>query len=189
MSKYSGKCDLYDCIGDYTDEEIAKKVKVYYAGSIVPLKIESQKDMMPFYPFIAGIMCGESDGTRVFHIGHRSYVDQQEEETVEFIKRDIERYYKKCKRKKIDFDPNYFTSFSFSSLAKEMAEDVVRIGIKDVLSSDEYHTYMSDYHRKQLYKDMVAAGWDELIALSWVFGWRRAMQIEKNLDDFMSEGE
>lgn len=187
MSKYSGKCDLYDCIGDYTDEEIAKKVKVYYAGSIVPLKIESQKDMMPFYPFVAGVMCGESDGTRVFHIGQRSYVDAQDEAIVEFVKRDVQRYYNKCKRKKMDFDLNYFTSSSY--LAKEIAADVVRIGIKDVLSSDEYHTKMSDYYRKQLYKDMVAAGWDKLIALSWVFGWRRAMQIEKILDDFMDEGE
>lgn len=187
MSKYSGKCDLYDSIGDYSDEDIANKVKIYYAGSIVPLDAKSQKDVMPFYPFVAGIMYGESDGTRIFHIGRRSYVDSQEEEIVKSAKREVERYYNRCKRKKMDFDPNYFTSFF--ALEKEMAEDVVRVGIKKVLESDEYHTKMSEYYRKALYKDMVDAGWNPLVALRWIFGWRRAMQIEKHFDDFMSEGE
>ena len=187
MSKYSGKCDLYDSIGDYSDEDIATKVKIYYAGSIVPLDVKSQKDIMPFYPFVAGVMYGESNGTRVFHIDRRSYVDEQEEEFVEFAKRSIERYYKKCRRKRVEFTVEDF--HPYTDLERKMAEDVMRIGIKNVLMSDEYHTYMSDYYRKALYKDMVAAGWEEVKALTWVFGWRRAMQIEKNLDDFMSEGE
>lgn len=187
MSKYSGKCDLYDSIGDYSDEDIATKVKIYYASSIVPLDVKSQKDIMPFYPFVAGIMYGESDGTRVFHIGRRSYVDEQEEEFVESAKRSIERYYKKCKRKRVEFTVEDF--HPYTDLERQMAEDVMRIGIKNVLMSDEYHTYMGDYYRKILYKDMIAAGWENVKALTWVFGWRRAMQIEKNLDDFMSEGE
>jgi len=187
MSKYSGKCDLYDSIGDYNDEDIATKVRIYYADSIVPLDIKNQKDIMPFYPFVAGVMFGESDGTRVFHIGRRSYVDEQEEEFVSFAKCSIERYYNKCKRKRVEFTVEDL--HPCTDLERKMAEDVMRIGIKNVLVSDEYHTYMGDYYRKMLYKDMVAAGWDPFIALRWIFGWRRAMQIEKNLDDFMSEGE
>ena len=61
MSKYSGRCDVYDVfvmIRKYTDEELKNNVKVYVGDSETPLELNTQKDLIPYYPHL--ISCSSS---------------------------------------------------------------------------------------------------------------------------------
>ena len=60
MSRFSGKCDLYDHCGDYTDSQLQAS-RFYIGRNIIPLKIETQKDLAPYYPHLI-CAAGYSDG-------------------------------------------------------------------------------------------------------------------------------
>ena len=101
MSKYCDKCDVYDQIGDYSDEQLQNS-KIFIGDNVVPLKIESQHDLAPYYAHIV-VESYAKDNVVNMRISNRSYVDRQEEECLEWILRDFKKYYKKCKRKKIPY--------------------------------------------------------------------------------------
>lgn len=55
LSRYSGKCDLYDSlitIHGFTEEEIKTNVNIYVGANKDPLHIESIKDVIPYYPHL-----------------------------------------------------------------------------------------------------------------------------------------
>jgi hypothetical protein len=49
MSKYSGYKDVYDHYGKCTDDEL-KEMTFWVGENPTPLRIESQKDLAPYYP-------------------------------------------------------------------------------------------------------------------------------------------
>ena len=51
MSKFSGKCDVYDWFDGATDEEI-KKSTFYYCNQMI--EINSRKDLVPYYGCVIG---------------------------------------------------------------------------------------------------------------------------------------
>ena len=51
MSLYSGKCDFADMV-DIWGIEKAINADVYLYDSLIPLRIETEKDLVPFYPFL-----------------------------------------------------------------------------------------------------------------------------------------
>ena len=66
MSLYSGKCDVYDSLVMIREVTDFSKIKIYrHVGEIVPLRIDSQKDLVPFYPFLTPMMVGDKDGATV----------------------------------------------------------------------------------------------------------------------------
>ena len=84
MSKYTGKCDIYDWFGmlackeDETPYECYKRLgsKIYMDDRIrlEEVKIEKPSDLVMFYPFVAYEHCSSSDGTDTHYIRRGSYL-------------------------------------------------------------------------------------------------------------------
>lgn len=152
MSKFSGKCDFADHIEIFGVESILNS-KVYVNG-IGPLKFESEKDMIPYYPYIIWTSyISKEDG--VIHLSRKSFIDSEDEEHVSWYLNDVLRVYKKCKRKKIDFTIDeihkMIGDWSFTNWKNyyiEIYDRVCKNGIKaDV---HDLHSPMSNIYRTSL---------------------------------------
>ena len=102
MSRFSGKCDVYDWFCDKDDDYI-RQSKVYFSGGITPLEINSQHDLAPYYPHIIVYGGGDRSGHSIIALSKRSYVDEREEERNSWALSDCLRYYRRCKRKKVPY--------------------------------------------------------------------------------------
>lgn len=184
ISRYSGKCDVFDVLVDIREITDFSKVKIYaYDNSIIPLRIDSQKDLMPYYPYIVAISVGNSDGTQIIHLSEKSYVDTEEEEHLIWDLDTLKRYYRRQKRKHQPFDSDEaLKKISFfddsPEYKKELVNRVRELGEKATI--EDIHIPFMDTMRQRLYEDMVAAGWNDDRAYEWCFGWRRLCERTKN---------
>lgn len=179
MSQFSGKCDLCDWF-DGKQEEDLKNYKIYAAGNIVPLKIETIKDLVPYYPYIVAC-AGWSDGRGVIRLSSSSFVDREEEEALTFALKSLLRYYRRCKRKHIEYDQNAaiehcfgeFVTSPYKTLAYRVREDGEKATIEGV------HTYFSTYYRKKLFEEMLKVGYTPFEAAHWVYqnDWKAANKL------------
>ena len=141
MSKYSGKCDLYDSLIMIKDIKDYSKVKIYaYNNDIVPLRIDFERDAMPFYPYLTIMMNGDKDGNTIIHLSSESYVDTDENEHLSWYLEDIKKYWRKCKRKKIEFNDAKIEPINYvekSKMSKEEIEEYEKIG-SEIIKSGKY---------------------------------------------------
>lgn len=174
MSKYSGKCDFGDSWEIFGEKYILKS-KVFILNNIVPLRIDSYKDALPYFPRIVVMSGGDKESSRI-RLSDRSYADKEEENRLNWYLESIKKYYRKCKRKKVNFDidealDNVFF-FEDKEKYKPLVMEVMKSGDKAVLPGD-MHLSIYDFYRKQLYDDMVLAGYKDNEAAMWCFGWDR----------------
>ena len=103
----SGKSDFQDIVEmHYSAEEILSKYKIYASiNDIIPLKIETKKDLVAYYPYLVSVMSSNKEEGGVIML-YKSYIDMEEEKSLTYKLNDLIKYYKKCKRKKIPFDKN-----------------------------------------------------------------------------------
>ena len=163
MSKWSGKCDMYDSlieIRNYTLEELQNNVKIYVGKNTEPLHIEKMEDLIPYYGYIIG-SAYYTDGNSVIHLSSESWVDIEEKDILEFRLKDLLRIYNSCKRKKIEFDVEdalkkiVWGNWNKDSY-KELAERVKLYGKKATI--DGIHLTMSEKHRQDLVDEMIKNG-------------------------------
>ena len=175
MSKYSGKCDFgdtWEILGDRI-----KNAKIYFGYNIVPLKIESEKDALPYFPYLVGSMASSDESTTI-HLSTISYVDQQEKNILESSWESAMRVYRRLVRNKEAITVDAIIKETFPSFEKDnqnnkvMAEAIVRDGKKAKMPSN-IHTPMAEHYRKVLYDDMIKAGYAETEAYKWVYGMER----------------
>ena len=81
MSLYSGKCDFSDMSDIHNVDNILKS-NVYIGWNIAPLKFETEKDLIPYYPYIVGFSA-TTNGVGEIRLSSESYVDRQERETTQ----------------------------------------------------------------------------------------------------------
>ncbi len=171
MSKYSGKCDVYDMCGDYLDEKI-RNTRFYVDENIIPLRIDNQKDLMPYYPFLVGMAFMDKDGG-VVRMSKRSFVDTEEEMFLEFDMTELKKMKRKAKRKHEKFNPEEaakqlnFNNREPADYQIEMANRVAKDGDKATFKG--LHRPMSEYYRNQLLEDMVEAGYPRNKAKYWIW--------------------
>lgn len=186
MSVFSGKCDLYDSMvmipNNTIDEEIAN-TKIYINNSPVPLDIKSEKDASAFYPFVPYLQAGGKDFS-IYRIGTKSFIDIEEEERLNWKLQRVIRYYKKCKRKKVEFDEKEaLKEIGFLSRPSgeelEIVKRVKEYGLK--ATTEDLHDNMHDYYRKKWYDEMVRLGWKEDQAGCWIYGLSRWFKIRKEI--------
>lgn len=79
MSRFSGKCDVYDWFGmiacrpDETPFECFKRrnARIYLTpGSNYPITIEKPSDLVPFYPFISSSLSSSEYGGDIIVLSH-----------------------------------------------------------------------------------------------------------------------
>lgn len=115
ISRYSGKCDLFDSIEihDGLDNLIYNsKVYIYekqpdgtYKDKL--LHFEKESDVVPYYAHIIGMAYhNNAENKHIIHLSSKSYPDSHEEEMLGYHLKTLIRYYNYCKRKKIEFNVN-----------------------------------------------------------------------------------
>lgn len=104
ISKFSGKCDLYDCevkICGSRCKEYWKNLELHVGSiwrvdNVIP--INSPEDLVPYYPFIE--RCSISnDSVRKVWIGEKSYITESNIEMLEAYKDRLLKVYNRCKRR------------------------------------------------------------------------------------------
>ena len=169
MSMYSGKCDVADCYDDKSDGYL-RKSNFYLGNNIVPLRINNQHDLAPYYPYLVAM--SYSDGNMSFiHLSSESFIDAEEKEHLGWILKDFQKYYRKCKRKKISYIEDEAIAKccwrSPTNIDREIAKRVGEHGDKATI--DGLHDNIHEYYRNRLFEKMVELGWDEKTADYWIW--------------------
>lgn len=190
MSRYSGKCDLYDHF-DETDLSNLSNYKIYAYNNIVPLHITSEKDLVPYYPYLvvaAGYNTVDGKRTGTIHLSKESFAVREEREHLTFSLNNVLRYYRRCKRKHIPFTEeeaiDHFSSgLWITATDKDIIKRVAENGEKTTIEG--LHTPMGLYYRQELFKEMTRVGYTVTQAASWVYGddWDLARQVIKENSD------
>ena len=122
-------------------------------------------------------------GHAEIRISKESFIDEEEREHLTWKLEDVKRYWRRCKRKKIQYDTEKATQIiSFvgvpNGIEQEIAERVAKDGEKATI--DGLHDYMHEYYRKKLLDEMVRLGWDKCVAKYWIWkDWRKACKEEE----------
>ena len=191
MSKYSGKCDFGDTWMIHGEGYILNS-NVYIGENIVPLRIDSYKDALPYFPYLVSLAAFNNvEGKGEIRLSTESFIDREEREHLGWILRDAKKYFKKCKRIKKEFDADEATkalsSFEYEkNIYMPIAEEVKKDGIKAKIP-DRVHLPMHEYYRKELYDDMIKAGYDSTKAAKWAYGWHRV--FINDLPDSIKKGD
>ena len=184
MSRYSGKCDVYDTIVMIHDIEDFSKVNIYrHSEDVVPLRIDSEKDLAPFYPFLTAMMVC-CNGYMSVTLSDKSFVDIEEAEWLQWKLDDLQKYWRKCKRKKIPFDRDEAERLVSWRLGDKPEPHVMELisrveELGDKATIDDIHDPIHDRMRQELLSEMVRLGWDENDAYKWCFGFARWLKREE----------
>lgn len=160
MSQFSGKCDLYDSvvmIGKYDIKDI--KLFLDKNGRSYPLKIETPKDLIPYYPYVPYMSHG-MDNKWCGWISE-NFVDKEERELLTSQLEWLLKEYRKCKRKKIEFNPE--TTWYNEELINRVKEQGEKATIEGI------HRSISNYFRKTLAEEMEKNGYKDSDIIKWVY--------------------
>ena len=182
MSQYSGKCDVADWISgmEKRDPDFAKKINLYAGDSDHKAKVpvERPEDIVPYYPFIVGMGCGERDGKTSMWIGSKSYITEEEESYFKWKKAGLVKYRNKCKRNKVAYDVEEAldnVSIGFGNDTEPYREELrpLAVAVGEVGNKASYEgmrrtTGMTNYYRKEWKQALIEAGWNEEDADKWI---------------------
>lgn len=170
-----------------TPEEILEKYQVYaYGNDIVPLRMESKKDLVAYYPYLTTMVYSNKEEGGRIHLSDKSYIDIEEEERLNRKINDLKKYYKKCKRNKEEFDKNKALELICwleepKPYHIELVNRVAEFGNKATI--ENIHDPFHDRMREEWYQLMLDNGWGEQRAYRWVYGWQRWSQ-RLNADEY-----
>lgn len=171
MSRFSGKCDLYDHIKICGLENTLKSSIYLGWDNEEPLDIKEERDLVPYYPFV--ISCGAFEhGVGTMHLMSKSWVDYEEEDVLEAYLQQILKIQRRCKRKKVEFNVDEVFEevcypFYFHEEIKTLIERVKECGKK--ATYDGIHLSSKNYYRDQLVEEMIKFGYSEDVAKTWVY--------------------
>ena len=183
MSKYCGKCDLWDLlvmIREVNDETTDwDKIKIYQINddstfdengwnNVELLDIKCLKDLLPYAAYIVNMASWGKDYCIVY-IGTESYAQQMERKRIEWAVRDLKCIYRKYKRKKIDFnvDDMLREIWNPSELDKQVAQRIMEHPTS--FKTDGLKVLICEYYKANLYDDMIKEGYSENEAYEWCY--------------------
>ncbi len=135
------------------------------------LDIKCLRDLLPYAAFIVGMAYGNHDGTYICYIGGKSFIDEEEEEHFTWYLKQIQRLYKRCKRKKIEFTEEYV----LEQLSWVIDKDIIKTLFYRVkehpysANVEGLHDNLHQYYRKKLEEDMIKTGYTPEQAYEWVY--------------------
>lgn len=181
MSVYSGKCDLFDsliAIGKVTD---FSKVHIYINDNPVELRIDSYKDLIPYFPCVPRVETHCGGEYRIWLSGKPWYrVD--EEDLLRIYLRNLNTCaYRLRRNKNLSLETlveRYDSKYSWGSSKEEIIVELARRLIeakcdKDKVDISDLYLTSGDWFRKRLYEEMIDNDWNESVAYNWCYGWNR----------------
>ena len=189
MGTYSGKCDFEDhlWIGAETEEEAFNKfngTKLYICQPLpdgfnwdkaleekvnIPetyykkVEYSSINDLIPLYPhLVIFAACDNRDSKNsVVCLTQKSFVDSEEQESLEFRLKRLLTIYNRCKRKKIEFDVedalkeivwNGYNEEPYRELANRVKLHGKKASVEGI------HLKMHEIYRQELVNEMLKHG-------------------------------
>jgi hypothetical protein len=184
MSRFSGKCDFYDFLfmhgdtdGNMSGEAYRRKVRMFIKN--VQIRNESDKDLVPYYPFVGSFGAGRDGAT--FCFPPMSHVDWMDCDSLSTILAEVNRVYRKMVRKKLPKTADQIveligSSFDYLKMdgddpVRFMAERKIAMGKKAnvPMIPGDYRLKIRDMYRQELADEMVKAGYTEKEANAWCF--------------------
>lgn len=178
-----GKSDFEDfCEMHHSPEEILSKYEIYAnKHDLVPLHMRDKKDLVAYYPWLITMMWSNKESGGKVHLSDEDYITAEEKERLQWEYDNVVRYYKRCKRKKEEFDKNVALElivwFEPEPYQIELVNRIAEMGEKATI--DNLHTKYHDSRRKEWFDLMVENGWDENMAYRWVYGFTRWLECTK----------
>ena len=190
ISKYSGKCDFCIHLwigGAETEEEAFNKfngTKLYICQPLpnnfnwdkaleekinIPetyykkVEYSSINDLIPLYPHLIVLSCCDNTESRnsIVCLTSKSFVDIEEQESLEFNLKRLLTIYNRCRRKKIEFDVEealkeiVWNGWNEEAY-RELANRVKLCGKKATI--DGIHLKMHERYRQELVDEMLKHG-------------------------------
>lgn len=189
MSEFSGKCDIYDILGDATDEYLQNSDFYIHTPDCRKhrIVINNQKDLAKYYPYIASALYGSAK-RHVIILSSTSFIDREENEFINSTKEDLLRYYRKCKRIKKPYNAEEALNESifswggnFAEWQIELAKRIEQNGEKVIIEG--LHRTMQDYYRERWFEKMVELGYTEEEADLWIYGWNEKPRRKGYVDN------
>ena len=163
MSEFSGKCDFKDTIDIWGADAICSS-NIYLYEQLIPLRIDTEKDLIPYYPYIVISAAMSKTGKNEIHLSKESYVDSYEKDLLTNILKNHLKKHRKCKRDHVIFNPE---PLLYLHEDEEIINRIKRDGEKATI--DNIHLTYCQYYRDLLYREMVFAGYEPTKAYYWVY--------------------
>lgn len=157
-------------LGDATDEYLQNS-NIYIGDNIIPLRINNQHDLAPYYPYLVGIGSWR-DGHAEIRLSTESFIDAEEREHLTWKIENVKRYWRRCKQRKRPYDEDEAAKrISFlrepEDVEREIAKRVAEDGDKATI--DGIHDYMHELYRNKLLEEMIRIGWNKRRAMYWIW--------------------
>lgn len=162
MSKYSGKCDLYDSL-EICGALVNGKPKTYFKNDMSNITIydtnhkkmnfERLKDLMPYFGYELA-SSAKSGNSYTFFLGKMSVPDKIEKDHYEFCKELLLKYAKHCKKDKrpYTYQEALLIFNSTDPELEKLSKRVAEYGKKATIEGLKYE--MSNYYRSILAEDI-----------------------------------
>ena len=172
MSMFCGKCDFYDHVGDWPDEKFAnREFRIILKEREHRLDIHNQYDAALYYPYIVAIAAHDKDRSTII-LSSECFIDSEEKEHISWWARDVLAAVRRCKRKKIKFDPDeQYEKMNWLNWNSKQLRQVIDAIVKDgdKATFDHIHLNMHEHYRKTWYEYLVEIGYDKHKAARWVY--------------------
>ena len=179
MSVYSGKCDFYDCFvaircdgAEGKINEQIKTLKLYvYGEDGRPHRVKSDtlKDISKYFPYLTSTRISNKESF-VCYLSSDSFIDQEEQKSIQWKANYILKYWRKCKRNKIPFTVQGCKDSLWFRDDENLTEMIRRVE-KDGNKADfsDIHFSLWEWNRRSWFEVMVELGWSEIEAYQWCF--------------------
>ena len=178
----AGKCCFEDTVAIFGADNILEKYDVYIGDNILPLRMESEKDLIPYYPYLESIMVSNKETGGIIRLHTRSFIDEEEEERLTWRLNELKKYWRRCKRRKEPFSTEEALKkicfFDPQDYEKKLVTRVAEFGEAAIIEG--IHDPMHERMRNELYELMIKYGWPEPQAYRWVYGWERSFAREES---------
>lgn len=173
-------------IGEVTD---FSKVHIYINHNPVELRIDSYKDLIPYFPCIPSVETHSNGEYRIYLSSGEPSYRRDEEDMLRIYLRDLTTCYNRLRRNKNislenlveKYNSKHNWSHARDELIAELASRLIEAkGNKDKVDISDLYLPSGDWFRKKLYEEMINNGWNESVADRWCYGWNRWTERKKD---------
>lgn len=175
MSRYSGKCDIYDTFenGDDTfDTDKIRRTEFFQNGE--KLNINTERQLALYFPFIVASMFHVKNDKCVCNISSMSYMRRSEIENIEFYLDQIRKEKRMCKLRGEEPTPERIIERRFSWISNGKTKESIislieKSSGKGRKKYDDVRLDIYDYTRQRWYNDLISKyNYPREFAYDWV---------------------
>ena len=189
MSILSGKCDFCDDVNmlGNIEEYLGDNAEIYVGDIKIPNNTE--KDLVLYYPFLVSIGSYSKDHRHI-RLSRYSYIDYEEYNRLTDMLNDVKKYYKKCKKDKVEFTFDGFKNSKYYWRLSNDDNNIVYEKLFNRVLTDHKSAnilglslpFYDKFYRERFYELLIESGYNEAFAHRWVYERKNDLWYERNYD-------